>query len=447
MSELKELAAVHAERTILGAILLENSAFYDAAQELSVDEFYLDSHRRIYACISRLMSRGSAADTTTVPEEFRATGELEAVGGLGYVLDLETGIPRNFSIASYVRLVKEKASLREIRALGETLTSAAEETGRTAEELIDCTEGRLLEIRAGRDTSLSRAAVDEMGPLLKRMWEEKNRTGDLLGLPSGVPGLDLMTRGFQPGEITIVGAKSGVGKTSLLIQSAIANVREGDPVLLFSLEMTRQQILRRILCAVSGVPFPRVRDPRWATEPDMQLLTKAAVEIEKWPLHIVDSAGITNEKITAAARLAIRRHGVKLVGVDYVQIVNAPGRDERLRVAAISRGLTRLAKDEQVPVVVLSQLARPDRSNANRRPTMSDLRESSQLENDAHCIVLAHREWDEEMGKLKSEGELIIAKQRSGETGAFQVNYDRRTLTFGQTHQASQQQARSQGAA
>jgi replicative DNA helicase len=447
MSESVELAAIHAEQTILGAILIENSAFYDAAQELRNDEFYLDSHRRIYACISRLMTRGSAADITTVPEELRATGELEATGGIGYILELETGIPRNFSITSYVRLVKEKASLREMRALGENLMTTAEESGRTAEDLLDRTEGRLLEIRAGRDTSLSKAAVDEMGPLLKRMWEEKNRAGDLLGLPSGVPGIDLMTRGYQAGEITIIGAKSGVGKTSLLIQTAVANVRDGDPVLLFSLEMTRQQILRRILCAVSGVPFPKIRDPRWASEQDMQLLTKAAVEIEKWPLHIVDSAGITIEKIAAAARLAIRRHGVKLIGVDYVQIVNATGRDERLRVAAISRGLTRLAKDEQVPVVVLSQLARPDRSNANRRPTMSDLRESSQLENDAHCIILAHREWDEEFGKLKSEGELIVAKQRSGETGAFQINYDRRTLTFGQTLQASQQQVRSQGAA
>jgi replicative DNA helicase len=140
--------------------------------------------------------------------------------------------------------------------------------------------------------------------------------------------------------------------------------------------------------------------------------------------------------------LAIRRHGVKLIGVDYVQIVNAPGRDERLRVAAISRGLTRLAKDEQVPVVVLSQLARPDRSNSNRRPTMSDLRESSQLENDAHCIVLAHREWDEEYGKLRSDGELIVAKQRSGETAAFPVNYDRRTLTFADANTGEEQRAR-----
>jgi replicative DNA helicase len=415
MSEQTELASVSAER----AILLENSAFYEASQDLRTDEFSLDSHRRIYACISRLMNRGSAADTTTVPDELRTTGELDTVGGIAYVWELSERVPRNLSISSYVRIVKEMATLREMRELGQTLTSVTREAGRTSEDLIDCTESRLLEIRAGRNTTLCKGTGDEVDVLLKRMWEEKNRDGDLLGLPSGIRDLDLMTRGYQPGEITIVGAKLGVGKTSLLIQSAIANTSQGDPVLLFSLEMTQQQILWRILCAVSGVSFPRVRDPRWASEQGMQLLTKASIEIKKWPLHIVDSAGITIEKITATARLAIRRHGVKLIGVDYCQIVNAPGKDERLRVSAISRGLTRLAKDEQVPVVVLSQLARPDRSNANRRPTMSDLRESSQLENDAHCIVLAHREWDEEVGKLKSEGQLIVAKQRSGETGGL----------------------------
>jgi replicative DNA helicase len=442
MREQTELEVIHAERTILGAILLENSSFYEADQELRVDEFYLDSHRRIYACISRLMARGSSADTTTVPEELRGTHELETVGGLVWVFGLTEGVPRRFSISSYVRLVKEKASLRQMRDLGTSLAAVTEEPGRTAENILDSTEAQLLEIRAGRDTTLSQSIAGEMTPLITRMWEEKNRSSELLGLPSGVAPLDTVTRGYQPGEITIIGAKSGVGKTSLLIQSAVANVSEGVPVLLFSLEMTRQQILRRILSAVTGVSFPRVRDPRWASDTDMQRLTQAAATIEKWPLHIVDASGITVEKINATARLAIRRHGVKLIGVDYVQIVNAPGRDERLRVAAISRGLTRLAKDEQVPVVVLSQLARPDRSNPNRRPTMSDLRESSQLENDAHCIVLAHREWDEECKKLRSDGELIVAKQRSGETGSFSVNYDRRTLTFADANTGEEQRAR-----
>ncbi len=443
MSDESPLSSIHAERTVLGAILIDNHAFYEASQYLVARDFYLSSHRTIFACISRLLLRGSSADSTTVPEELRSTQQLEAVGGVAYVLNLEDGIPRNFSVRSYVRIIKDKSSLRQICTFGKSLAAEAEEPGTTSEGLLDRSESGLLEIRGGQGDSLHKGAGQEMAVLLDRMRQEKDRPTELLGLPSGIHGLDLMTRGYQPGEITIVGAKSGVGKTSLLIQSAIANVRQGVPVLLFSLEMTEQQILRRILSVVSGVSFPRVRDTKWTTEQDMQAIVRAAAVVESWPLHIVDAAGISIEKITATSRLAIRRHGVKLIGVDYVQIVNAPGKDERLRVAAISRGLTRLAKDEQVPVIVLSQLSRQDRMAANRRPTMSDLRESSQLENDAHCIVLAHREWDDEMGKLKSDGALIVAKQRSGETGAFPVTYDRRTLTFARSQAADQQMARA----
>jgi replicative DNA helicase len=255
-----------------------------------------------------------------------------------------------------------------------------------------------------------------------------------------VASIDAITRGFQDGEITQFGARSGVGKSAFMIQAAIENCRQGTPVLLFSLEMTREQILRRMVAAVSGVPFPKVRDGKWASAQELQAINEAAATVTEWPLHVVDASDIRIEKLIATARLKIRRLGVKLVGVDYAQIVSADGRDERLRVAAVSRGLTRLAKDEGVPVLVLSQLSRAEKGNVNRRPTMSDLRESSQLENDAHCIILLHRTWDEEEGRLSSDGELIIAKQRSGETGIFPVTFERRSLTF---HNAQ----RSQGSA
>ena len=183
--------------------------------------------------------------------------------------------------------------------------------------------------------------------------------------------------------------------------------------MIFSVEMSRNQILRRVLAAVGEVAFPRVRDPRSACESDMEALRQASSTVAKWQLHIIDDSSITIEKLAASARLAIRRDGVKLVCVDYAQMVAATGRDERLRVAAVSRGLTRLAKDEGVPVMLLSQLARADRANPNRRPTMNDLRESSQLENDAAAIVLLHREWDEREGRLSADAEIIAAKQRS----------------------------------
>jgi replicative DNA helicase len=228
------------------------------------------------------------------------------------------------------------------------------------------------------------------------MERVRNRKRELLGLPTGLAAMDALTRGFQPGEIIVAGSRSGIGKSSLMCQAAAANCRQGTPALLFSLEMSKQQLLRRLLAEESAVPFPRIADPRWATDSEMQAIDEAAARITKWPLYIVDDSSLSIEKLIAMARLAVRRDGVKLVAVDYVQIVGAQGRDERLRVAAVFRGLTRLAKDEDVPVLALSQVARADRSSPNRRPAMSDLRESSQLENDAHVIALLHRPWDED---------------------------------------------------
>ena len=168
----------------------------------------------------------------------------------------------------------------------------------------------------------------------------------------------IRSRAASSSEITVAGARSGVGKSRPMCQAAAANCRRETPVLLFSLEMSRQQLLRRLLAEESAVPFPRIADPRWASESDMRAIDEAAARIAKWPLHIVDDSSLSVEKLTAVARLAIRRDGVKFVAVDYCQIVSAQGRDERLRVAAVSRGLTRLAKDAQVPVLALSQLAR-----------------------------------------------------------------------------------------
>jgi replicative DNA helicase len=210
--------------------------------------------------------------------------------------------------------------------------------------------------------------------------------------------------------------------------------------MVFSLEMTREQVFRRIFASVAGVPFARVRDPKWATEHEMSKIQYAASQVADWPLEIDPSGAIHVDQIAAKARHAIRRKGVKLICIDYAQIVPADGRDERLRVAAVSRGLTRLAKDEGIPVLLLSQLSRPDKANANRRPRLSDLRETSQLENDANVAVLLHRPVDEE-DQAGSEAELIVAKQRSGATGIFPLTFDQTMLTFGERKTGASRQA------
>jgi replicative DNA helicase len=422
-------ASIDAERSILGAVLLEDHAYDEAAETLVAGDFALDSHQRIFWRTGEMRSAGLAVDIVTLSEELDRAGQLDSIGGRAYLASLTEGLPRRLSIKEYVRIVKDKSLLRQLINICSLSITRAADQSEEALDILNAAESGMLELRSespGQRQTIAEAIV----PLLNRLHQERTRTGDLLGLPTGIPSLDVATRGLQPGELTQVGARSGVGKSAAMVQAAAENCRQGTPVLVFSLEMTREQILRRIFSAVSGVPFPRIRDPKWASEVDMQAIQYAADKVSDWPLHIVDASGIRIEKLVAQARLAIRRDGVKLVCVDYAQIVSADGRDERLRVAAVSRGLTRLAKDEGVAVLVLSQLARADRANANRRPTMSDLRESSQLENDAHAIVLLHRPWDEDEGRLSSNAELIIAKQRSGETGIFPLILDRRTLTF-----------------
>ena len=377
-----------------------------------------------------MLESGQSADFVTVGHALAKQGLLESLGGRAYLASLTEGLIRRKSVRDYVELVREAAQIRRLVDLTERVSNAGLIPSADLQSLLAEAEEGLLEIRAGGFRAAGSDVRASLVPLMDRMRRERTRKGALLGLPSGVDSLDAMTRGMQPGEVTVVGARSGIGKSSLMTQAAVANCQFQVPVMIFSIEMSREQSIRRILAAISGVAFPRVRDPRYANDVDMEALTRAGEAIASWPLHIVDDSSISIEKLAARARLAIRRDGVKLVCVDYAQIVSASGRDERLRVAAVSRGMTRLAKDEGIPVMLLSQLARPDRSSPNRRPAMSDLRESSQLENDAHSIVLLHREWDDESKALSSDGELIIAKQRSGETGVLPVTFDRRSLFF-----------------
>jgi replicative DNA helicase len=369
-------------------------------------------------------SRG--VDSVTLLNELARHVEIEAVGGAAYVASLTEGVPRRPAVDSYVQIVDEAARRRRTHKALQGMVTEVEDLGEDVNEMLARGVSQMLELQSTKQESATSAAIV---PLLDRMKQEHTRKSDLLGLPTGLQSLDLLTRGMQPSELIVVGARSGVGKSSFMLQAAMANCQAGNGVLLFSLEMTREQLLRRMLASVAQVPFVAARDTKWASDSDMAKLEYAAQVIADWPLEIDSSGAIHIDKLGAKARHAIRRNGVKLVCVDYAQIVPADGRDERLRVAAVSRGATRLAKDEGVPVMLLSQLSRPDKANANRRPRLSDLRETSQLENDANVAVLLHRPVDDEE-QPGSAAELIVAKQRSGATGVFPLEFNQRSLMF-----------------
>jgi replicative DNA helicase len=428
---------VMTERALLGSILLDNGHYDEAARSLLAEDFAIDAHRRIFRRIASMIAAGAAVDTVTLFEELARHAELEAIGGSSYVAFLTEGVPRRPAVSDYVSIVESAAKRRRLHGALTRMLAQTEDPCEDVGEVLARSISEMLELQSSKDEPETAAAIV---PLLDRMRQEHTRTNELLGLPTGVGSLDLVTRGFQPSELIVLGARAGVGKSAFMLQATIANCKAGNPVLVFSLEMTREQVFRRIFASLAGVPFSRVRDPKWATDHEMSKIQYAASQVADWPLEIDPAGSIHVDQIAAKARHAIRRKGIKLVCVDYAQIVPADGRDERLRVAAVSRGLTRLAKDEGVPVLLLSQLSRPDKSNANRRPRLSDLRETSQLENDANVAVLLHRPVDDE-DQAGSEAELIVAKQRSGATGIFPLTFDQTMLTFGERKASAGRQA------
>ena len=354
------------ERALLGSILLDSHHYAEVAAAIRAEDFSLESHQRIFRRMGGLVADGQVVDTVTLFQGLMHHGELSAIGGPAYLAALTEGLPRRPSVIAYVRLLQRDAQRRKTRSEISHLLAQVEDPAEDVDTVIARGIDRMLELQGAKHAEASTSS--RLVPLLDRMQVEHVRKTELLGLSTGLASLDKATRGMQSSELWVAGARSGAGKSAFMAQPVIANCCAGIPVLVFSLEMTIEQLYRRIMASISGVPFARVRDTKWASEQEMADIRCAADKIADWPLEIDDNGSLHIDKLCAKARHAIRRSGVRLVCIDYAQIVPADGRDERLRVAAVSRSLARLSKDEGVPVLLLSQLSRPDKSNANRRP-------------------------------------------------------------------------------
>jgi replicative DNA helicase len=261
-------------------------------------------------------------------------------------------------------------------------------------------------------------------------WERIADTGEeLIGLPAGVEALDLLTTGIRPGEEWLIAGRTGDGKSSLALQMAAANCRKGTPVGLFSVEMSKGDVLQRLWSHEGAIPFQNIRNPRHITPEMRDCIKKAMGEVGLWPLFVVDDGSLSLQRLLAKARLMIRQEKIQLLIVDYLQLILAPAKDERERLTKVSNSLRSLAKDTGVPVVAVSQLNRPKKGCENVRPTKFSLKESGSLENDAHVIVLIYRPVDD-YGRPTGDDELIVAKQRHGPMSLERVCFVDSTLTF-----------------
>jgi replicative DNA helicase len=434
-------ASIEAERSILGAILLDNVLYNEAAEQLRPDHFSLDSHRRIFGRMMELAESSRPIDIITLAEELARRKEVESVGGVAYISSLTDGVPRRPSIEHYVKIVKDKALLRSLITAAQNAVARALDQSETAEDILDATETdifRLSDDRIGRGfVGVEEIVRDSFGSI-DALYQRGQR---ITGLATHYVDLDNMTSGLQPSDLIIIAARPSMGKTAFALNIAEnAAVNDKKTVGIFSLEMSREALLLRLLCSQARVDSHKLRTG-FLTREDFQKLLAGYGALAEASLYIDDTAGISLHEMRAKARRLQQSQGkLDLIIVDYLQLMAASptigGRRYENRtqeVSAISRGLKGLAKELRVPVVALSQLSRaPESRGGDHRPQLSDLRESGSIEQDADVVAFIFREevYKPDDPDLDGLAELIIAKQRNGPTGKIELAFLKRSTRF-----------------
>jgi replicative DNA helicase len=433
VGEQERPASVHAEMTILGGMMVEPVAIIDATMLLKTDDFALDSHRKIYDSMLHLVEAGHAVDIVTVADYLRKKKELDAVGGLPYLYSLSEGLPRKLSIESYVRIVRDKSLMRQLLTVCDMGMIEASDQGREALDVLNQVSSRLTEISEHAVTggfSDITAIVKESFGSIDALYEQGR---EVTGLATHYLEFDRMTSGLQESELTIIAARPSMGKTAWAINIAEnAAVRGGKVVAVFSLEMSKASLLRRMLASQALVNSKAIQTGMLMRD-DRSKLIAALERLMESKMFIDDTPGITLAEMRAKARRLKQQHGsLDLIVIDYLQLMTGSaggqkGFENRTQeVSAISRGLKALAKEMKVPVVALSQLSRAsEQRGGDKKPLLSDLRESGSIEQDADVVCFIHREeyYDRENEDLKGKAEIIIAKQRNGPTGSIQLAY------------------------
>jgi replicative DNA helicase len=417
---------LEAERALLGAILLEPAVLARAIELLAADEFYKDGHRKIYGAMVRLFERSEPADVLTVTEELKRAGELEDVGGQAALATLMEEATVATQFAAYAQIVRDKAQLRELIRVAREITEHGFEETEDVKALVDRAEQMVFRIAERR---LHKSAIPVREILTRTIEHIENlyrRKEHVTGVPSGFADLDRLTAGFQRADFIIIAGRPSMGKTAFALNVAQqVAVEESRPVLVFSLEMAKEQLVQRLLCAEARVDSHRVRTGYLETG-DWKRIGAAAGRLADAPLFIDDTANLSVLEARAKARRIRAEYGLELVVIDYLQLMQGRWRAENRQqeISEISRSLKALAKELEVPVVALSQLSRAVEARGESSPRLSDLRESGALEQDADVIIFLHRPglYKESPSDVeKNLTDVIIGKQRNGPTDKVQL--------------------------
>jgi len=420
-----------AEQSVLGAILLENDAINQSLEILTADDFYREAHRQIFSAMVELSDRNQPVDAITLVDALKSRGTLDNIGGAAYIAELAACVPTAANVSHYARIVREKAVLRSLATVATDIASSAYEAPPNVDEFLDTAEHRIFEISERRIRPSFHTMPEltrESLRILERLYEKREL---VTGVPTGYIDLDRVTAGLQPSDLIIIAARPSMGKTALALNIAAYAAMDADPpvgVAFFSLEMSKEQLVLRLLCSEARVNSQKARQG-FLREQDFPKLAQAAGRLSEANIFIDDSSDMSPIVLKAKCRRLAKERGNRLglIMVDYLQLMRSsrPGESREKEIAEISRSLKALAKELRVPVVALSQLNRQVETRPDRRPLLADLRESGAIEQDADVIGFIYRDdmYNRKDSKEPGVAEVIIAKQRNGPTDTVKLTY------------------------
>jgi len=426
---------IEAEKALLGCMLIDEESRIKVFETVKKDFFYSTAHQQIFSSMVKLFERNKRCDLITLTNQLKQDGKLEEVGGIEYITEIAEFVPTAAHIDEYIKIVKDKYILRALISNATQIISKASDEPEDVEELLDKAESLIFEISQHKIEKEAYPLKDLIKENLEIIEDIQNRKGLITGLPTGYVDLDRYIGGFHPSELIIIASRPGMGKTALATNIALNLAAGGEqiPILFFSLEMSKEQLVQRILCCEAKINSKKLREGILSDKEIAKLLL-AAGHLEKAPIFIDDTPSLSVFELRARARRLKAKEDIKLIIIDYLQLMKGVRRTENRQqeITEISASLKSLARELNVPVVAISQLSRATEQRENKKPHLSDLRESGSIEQDADLVLLLYREdyYNREDPDVQGVSEIIIAKQRNGPIGSVNLTFIKEFTRF-----------------
>ena len=417
--------SIEAEQSVIGSMIIDKSAIAQVAEKLTEDDFYRDGHKIIYKAIFEMFRNDMAVDLVTLLEYLKSADQLEKAGGVTYITEVSSSVPTTANLSSYIKIVEEKSILRKLIKASTAIIEDSYNKQGEVEGVLDLAEKKIFDIAEKRSTSDFESLSDvlERGFLeIERLFNNK---GQITGVPSGFTDLDAKTSGFQKGDMVLIAARPSMGKTTFALNIAEhAALREGKSVVIFSLEMPKEQLAYKLLCSEANVDMLKLRTGN-LDDKDWENIARATGPLSKAKIYIDDTAGVTVMEMRSKCRRLKMEYGIDLILIDYLQLMSGSSSENRQQeVSEISRSIKALAKEMECPVIALSQLSRAPEQRADHRPMLSDLRESGSIEQDADLVMFLYRdEYYNKETEDKNVAECIVAKHRNGPVGTVKMAF------------------------